>query len=871
MSSTPISDIRDRLQAYRLFVVPYCHADWAWTHSRHWHELRYVRVIEEVLDILEAEDESGLPADEASAFRWYMDVYVTEAAPFLSARPGRYHELRQRIAEGRVAVCGAFANVRINHAEGETFLRSLIYGRRTFRELFPEADLSVHSDAVDVAVGHPQLPQIFSLNGYQCYQFWRPHEALDAKGIPHHFVWEGLDGSRVLCSRGCYSGLVARGYAPPDFPSRWPEVVEFWWQNVLEAKVKHSPVNLLWLQHGADDSLPLRTSCHTDQPLDLAGVVREWNRREASSMKFATPVEVCRELEALRDELPVVSGTLDPCDVSHKAALAGANSLWSLRRQCGQAIPVAETLDALTVALGVNAQPAAELQSGSEELWRNTLTFSCHAAQWTFEEDFAELDSLAQGTIGSTKRRQRQALASLVGGIAYPPNALAVVFNALPFERTVTMPLRGSFVEADTGGAPAPLRFVDGRGEEVPLQVQDRIDRAGVEWELDTLVQLTLPPGGWNVVGWERQPPASIPGGAAEPDRIASDRLELHFKSGRLMQIADRATGVEWQAPAETPFGHLRAYDVDTSGQLYMGPITGQQDARWQSCRVVEAGPVRWALRAEGCVGPHRCALETRLYRGERRVEFHARIDCVGMGGFVASHLPLPGPGRLHGDMPFCVEAKDLAREPYVGIERQRPGMFIAQSFVDWTDGERSMAYVSHDGDRYYGFDATANTLWHVLVNAFRQRTTRWENHINRRADCVGTHEFTYSLIPHEGDWREARLWQVAHSLREPPLLAWPAAGGELPAYHSFFSVQPANVTLSACYLEAGRIMVRVFENAGREALATIALPFEPLDAQLTNLLGEQMEGPAVETRGAEVLLRLRAWQIATVALTLPR
>ena len=869
MRTPSIDEIRRRLQGYRLSIVPYCHADWAWTHTRHWHEVRYVKVMDDVLDILDAQDEEGVPADAPEAFRWYLDVYVAEVAPYLEARPERYEELRRRVSEGRLAVCGGYANVRVNHAEGETFLRSLIYGRRKFRELFPEADLSVHSDLVDVAVAHPQLPQVLSQAGYRGYQFWRPHQALDAKGIPHHFVWQGLDGSQVLCSRGRYSGLVGVDYAADDLRERWPEVVEFWWQNLLEAKVARAPVQILWLQHGADDSRPLRTNCHNDQPLDLPAVVTEWNQRETSSMRFATPVEVFRELEAVRERLPVVKGTLDPCDVSHKAALCGANSLWSLRRECGRAIPVVEMLDAIAVGLGAARRKPVEVQQECEGLWKSLLTFSCHASQWGFEDDARYFHSLAQSTHFRVREHQREALRELAGQIAWPDNAVAAAFNALPHERVATVPLRLTFVESDRGPIPAPLRLVDGRGEEVPYQVLDKMGRGPVDWELDTMAQVTLPAGGWNTVRWERSQPALCADAQTSPDRVENEFVELHFRLGRLMRIVDKGTGIEWDAPERTPFGHLCAYEVDTTGQLWMGPIIGQSDARWGSWDVVERGPVRWSVRSEGRLGPHRATLEARLYRGERRVEFHAQIECAGMDGFIASHLPYPGPGRVHGDMPFCVEEKDLAHEPYVGIERQRPGMFIAQSFVDWADGRKGMAYVSHDGDRYYVLDEDSNTLRHILINTFKRREEGWERHINQWADCVGTHEFTYSLIPHEGSWRDAQLWRVAHALRDQPLQAWPTARGKRPPYQSLVSVEPGNVTLSALYVEGDRILVRLFENAGREAEATLTLPFGVGDAQVVDLLGEPSDGAEPQVEGSRIMLRMRPWQIATVAVPL--
>ncbi len=185
-------EIRSRLEGAEIHIVPYAHCDWAWTHTRAWHERRYVLIFEEVLQILRAYPE----------FRWYLDSWVTELRPLLDRRPDLVPELHARIREGEIAVCGAFANVRPNMVGEETFLRNLAHGRRRFRELFPDVDLTVHADIVDVSVGHPQMPQVLRLAGYRYFRCWRPHEALSAKGIPYEFIWEGLDGSRILCSRG---------------------------------------------------------------------------------------------------------------------------------------------------------------------------------------------------------------------------------------------------------------------------------------------------------------------------------------------------------------------------------------------------------------------------------------------------------------------------------------------------------------------------------------------------------------------------------------------------------------------------------------------------------------------------------------------
>lgn len=858
-----LDDIREALQGCTILVVPYSHPDWAWTHSRRWHELRYVLVVDEVLDIMAAQDRAGTAPDAPESYRWYTDCWRTQIATFLESRPERYEELRRRIAQGRIAVCGGWTNLRVNHVPGELFVRGMVLGRRQWRRLFPEAELHVHSDLVDVAVGHPQLPQLLRLAGYRYLQFWRPEEALNAKGVPHQFIWEGIDGTRIIAARGCYGGLIQPELAPADCTERWGEVVGRWWDTVLRYKLEHTPIGLLWVQRGSDDARPLRTHFVSDIPMDLLALVREWNARETSTMRFATPLEAFREIERRREELPVVSGTLDPIDVAYNAAWGGAHGLWRLREECARHISIAEMLCALVEATKAGEVAGAET---FEELWCEALLFSAHATQWLFQEDFDELYSLAQSTLTRARRVQQDALAVLAGCVDCPDDAQQMLVNPLPREREVTVPVRLSFVRGETGGAPEPLRIVDGTGNEVPWQALRPLRHANKTWEWDALVRVRLPAGGWTVLRAERAELAQDPHPPLlDAQSISNGLITLHFDRGRLLRIEH--AGGELTAPDETPFGHLRAYDVDTTKPLHVGPILGRTDAVWSSWRVTEAGPLRWAFRSEGTVGACPVVLEARLYADERRVEFATQIEWDGRGGFLASHLPFPGRGTISGDMPFCVEDKPLWDEPYVGIERSRPGMFIARSFVDWTADGRGMAYISHDGDRWFIMDRDANVLQHLLINSVREPYSEWEENVNRQMRGEGRHEFTFSLVLHEGDWREAGLWQISEELRTPVLQTRPRGAGELPATGRGLTVTPAVVALSACYAEGDRVLLRVFDSAGQGAQVRIELPFEVGEATAVDLNGETADEPAVEIEEHAIALTLRPWQITTVAV----
>lgn len=875
--SADLAAIREALDGRTILLVPYCHADWAWTHSRRWHELRYVLALDEVLDIIAEQDEAGIGADAPEAFRWYTDCFRTQIAPFIHARPERIQELCRRISEGRIAICGGYANLRINHVPGELFIRGMVLGRREWQALVPDADLSVHSDIVDVAVGHPQTPQLLTLAGYRFLQFWRPEHALNEKGLPHQFVWEGLDGTRILAARGSYGGIARPEYAPDDFEERWDEVADFWWRDVLQYRLGHAAADVLWLNRGCDDARPLRTHVAHDEPMDLPGLIREWNERETSLMRFATPREAFALLEERADGLPVHSGTLDPCDVAYNAAWGGALGLWRLRAECADEIGRAEMLDALLGDPGGGRPRPHSAGEGTratngffDDLWRDALLCSAHATQWLFQEDFDRLHTLAQSTVTRARESRLRSLEVLAQRVDAPERALSLLVNPLPRAREATVPVRLTFVRGDEGGAPEPMRLVDGEGRDVPWQLLTPLSHAGVTWELEALVRVDLPAGGWTSLRWEPEEPAEHPWPVPPEDvtSIATGDLALHFDRGRLMRIDDAVSGEEWSAPGDTPFGHLRIYDVDTTAPLHVGAILGRTDAVWGRWQVTEAGPLRWTMRCEGAVGACAATMDVRLYRGERRVEFAVEVDWDGRGGFLAAHLPCSGDGALSADMPFCVEDKPLADEPWAGIERTREGMFIARSFVDRVGDGRAIAWVSHDGDRWFIFDRERNELAHILINSVDEPYAQWEESVNRQMRGIGRHRFIFSIVPHEHNWRQAGLWQLSEHLRTPVLETLPTPGGDLPATGSLLEVAPAQVALSACYRDGERVIIRVFDTVGAGAQAQVTLPFGIAAAELVDLNGEPLDGAAPEVDERTLTLALTPWQIATVAVT---
>ena len=820
----------------KVFIVPYCHADWAWTHTRNWHEKRYNLVFNEVLDIIK----------EHLEFRWYLDNYICELEPFLRYSKNRIPELRKRIKQGKIAVCGGFANIRPNMVGEETFIRNLILGRRKFQELFPEIDLSVHADIVDVGLGHPNMPQVLSLAGYKYFRFWRPEVALNLKKIPREFIWEGLNGSKILVSRGCYGGLISKE-------------VEKDIKRELEYRSCLSLTGLIWLSQGMDDSRPLRT-VGSDEYLDLFSFIKDWNEKEKEPMVFATPIEFYRELE--KEDLPIIKGTLDPCDVCYNSAFAGARGLWKLRLETDRELTEAEMWSVV----------ASKTEVSFQGLWENLLAFSSHGTQWLLQEDFDEIYNLALRTKWQAGEIKKEALKMIVQRINFPEKTKVIVFNQLPFPRGVILKIFLSFPDGLS-----EFSLKDGQGKKVPFQIINEVGSKG--WEVELLTKINLPSFGYNTLTMKKKnEPSVIPSAKPNKNILENDKLRISFQNGKIVAIKDKFLNKEYKSKKDLIT--LKAFDGATIGPLHVGKTIKEYQVCWQKGKLKETGPLRWSYLREGKISFHSVKQNINLHPGESRIEFETEVFWQGADSLLTFTTALPFTGNLTADIPFGIESKNLSEEPYGkatgsggNIERMRPGAFFTKSFVDWNDGKKGMAYINYDGDRYYTYNENDKTLNHILINGILE-TPGWEKDVNREVRALGYHCFKSALVFHPGDWKRAKIYKQALSLRSKPEVFYPdekgtpyLMRGNLSPLHSFLAIEPENLILTAFYQEERFYILRFFEAEGKETKVKIKLPFKPKKVRPIDFIGQELKEPEIKVEKDSLSFLVKPYKIITLKM----
>lgn len=155
--------------------------------------------------------------------------------------------------------------------------------------------------------------------------------------------------------------------------------------------------------------------------------------------------------------------------------------------------------------------------------------------------------------------------------------------------------------------------------------------------------------------------------------------------------------------------------------------------------------------------------------------------------------------------------------------------------------------------------------LQHVLLSTRKSLAWNPEYWYTQK----GSHRYRMALLPHGGDWRSRYREAIGFNYR---LLAFagreavPAQGPLLPGTHSFLSLQPQNLVLTAMKKseDDGRIVIRFYEAEGNKSVARIRMAVPILHAWKASLIEE--DGAAIRPLDdGSIELAVGPWEIVTV------
>jgi len=434
--------------------------------------------------------------------------------------------------------------------------------------------------------------------------------------------------------------------------------------------------------------------------------------------------------------------------------------------------------------------------------------------------------------------------------------AALVVFNPLSWTRTDVVE-----AEVQLPNAAANVRVAGPTGRPVLAERLSKGDAARIR--LRFLAE-DVPALGYKVfrVLPAPKPPVAPALLKAGPDSLENEffRVQVDSKTGCITSLWDKES--KWEAIASGSCGNELQTFVDKPKAWDAWNIDADfENHQWHldqadEVTVIERGPLRVVLRVRKHFQNSTFVQDITMYPHMRRVDVRMTAD------WHEKHI------LLKVAFPVAVQADTATYEiPFGSIARpttRRTPEERAQFEVPalrWADLSDASHGLSLLNDCKYGYDGKGNVLRLSLL-----RSPEWPD---PHAD-EGMHEFTYSLVPHAGGWREAGMVRAGYELNTP--LRAIAAGnhdGSLPSVHSYVGIEPANLLLTALKQaeDSGDLILRFYEFAGKKTDARITLPpgvEEVWDADLMEHAGEKLP-----TDGKSVAVAVSPFEIKTLRLRL--
>ncbi len=794
----------------RLALTGHAHLDLAWLWPVAETRRKARRTFASVLGLMDRYEDFTFNQSSAQLYRW-----IENDAPDL------FERVKERVAEDRwELVGGSWVEADCQIPGGESFVRQLFYGQRYFEERFGRrCSVAWLPDTFGYSPGLPQLLRGAGLSGFFTYKLnWS-----ETNDFPHDlFVWEGIDGSRVIAHTFENPGTDYNGdIAPLDVHGTWRN---------FKGK-RHYPETMFSFGWGDGGGGP------SEKMLESYARLRDF-----PAMPRLRMARVDDFFAALREDgLPRWVGELYL--ELHRGTLTTQAEVKRLNREAEHRLLEAEALAVLAARRGAE-YPASRL----ERLWKTLLLNQFHdilpgsSISEVYEDAHRELEE----TVSGAEELRDEAFRELAAESAGSTEGV-ILANAALHPRPLT-----ALLAVDDG-----VTVVGADGEPLPAQ-------RTAEGLLVHAPDRRVPGLGWTSLALlANAPEAAAPeassgvrvGGSVNGDAIENELLRVEIGAdGSLHSVYDKEVGREvldgrgnrLLAYADKP-PNWDAWDIHGDYEMEGEEIPGAERVE-----VLEDGPLRAAVRVERRFRGSRISQTYKLLSASRRLDIETHVEWHERQVLLRALFPVG------------IRSHEATFETMYGVVKRPTHRNTSWDEARFEVGAHRFADLSEPGygvailnDGKYGHSARDNVLGISLL-----RSPLYPDPL---AD-EGEHRFTYSLFPHPGDWTRAGVTREAFSLNSQ-LIA--GVGGGEPSEYGLVVAEGVELALGSLKgAEDGRgVMLRLYEPHGARGPATLRFASGIERAERVNLLEEQQG--AVEVRGDEVLLDVRPFEVLTLRLEL--
>lgn len=283
--------------------------------------------------------------------------------------------------------------------------------------------------------------------------------------------------------------------------------------------------------------------------------------------------------------------------------------------------------------------------------------------------------------------------------------------------------------------------------------------------------------------------------------------------------------------------------------------------------RVIEDGPVRATVEVERHFLSSRITQRISLWRASPRIDFATEIDWHEHQMLLKTAFPVAvNTARATYEIQFGSVERPTHRNTSWDLARFE---VCAHRWADLSEGGYGVSLLN---DSKYGHDIHDQVMRLTLLKS--------GVYPDPQAD-QGLHRFTYSLLPHLGDWRDAQTLRRAYELNVP-VLAIRGQGGQgdgehattetsAPVSKSFLRTDCEHVVVETVKPaeDGDGLIVRLYEAHNQRGQGTLYFATNIRAASECNLLEEPL-GEATYQENA-LTFQVRPFEIKTFRVHLSR
>lgn len=733
--------------------------------------------------------------------------------------PELYESIKKRVADGRwELVGGMWVEPDLNIPSGESLVRQLLYGRAFYEREFGKTS---RVEWLPDTFGYcASLPQLLKKSGVEYFMTSKMNWN-DTNSFPYDlFYWEGIDGTKVL-------SFLNHGLNENTLPK---DVGEHW--DSFRQKKACSEQMLLYGYGDGGGGVTREMLEVIERSAALPG---------QPASRFSTAHAFFDGIRDAAPQLPVWSG--DMYLELHRGTYTthGNNKRWN--RKAEALYREAEIWNALSYLSGVTSiSESAGLQHGLlREGWELLLLNQFHdiIPGTSIPEVYVKSEQHYKQVFSIGEQARETALQRLTAAIGTEGEGTPLVlFNSLSWNRNDAVLVRGgkelrTKAPYDKDGLPLPYDLMQADDGLIMSISAGEVPSMGYTtvWLRDngnnTAGGKGFAGGGEAYIGKETESGGS-------PDRWETGFYTLVFDdAGRIVSWLDKSSGRELIAPGEAG-NHLQLFhDRPTVWDAWdIDPHFAEQpagEAQLVSREIVMQGATRDILRFSWKLNDSVIEQNIVFHRNSRRVDFETRVDWREEHKLLKVAFPVDiRSSKAVYEIPFG----STQRPTHTNTSWEQAQFEVCGH--RWADLSEGGFGISLLNDCKYGYDVKGGVLRLSLL-----RSPRWPD---TTAD-IGVHEFTYSVYPHEGGWREGGVVREGFQLNQP-LLACPAGvqGGTLPSAGSLLQLKGSHTVVDAVKIaeDSRGAIIRLYESGGGREEAELILP------QVTRPLRAAGEVPAV-------------------------